>query len=232
MFAGSTIVFDLDGTLIDTAPDLTGALNHVLTSEGRDAVPEADVRHMVGQGALMLIRRGMAATGAPVSEADLPRLLAVFLEYYGQNIAVRSALFPQVREVLDFLREQKAILAVCTNKPRALSVPLFEALALADYFPVIVGGDCLPIRKPDPAHLLTTIARAGGSPERAVMIGDSFADIDAAKAASIPSVAVSFGYSSKPVTELGADRIIDNFAHLPQTVGELLSMRPSTAIQS
>ncbi|HBC53272.1 MAG TPA: phosphoglycolate phosphatase, partial [Alphaproteobacteria bacterium] len=94
MFAGSTIVFDLDGTLIDTAPDLTGALNHVLTSEGRDTVPEADVRHMVGQGALMLIRRGMAATGAPVSEADLPRLLAVFLEYYGENIAVRSAPFP------------------------------------------------------------------------------------------------------------------------------------------
>lgn len=224
MFAGSTIIFDLDGTLIDTAPDLTGALNHVLASEGRDTVPEADVRHMVGQGALMLIRRGMAATGTPASEEDLPRLLAEFLDYYGQNIAVRSTPFPQVREVLDLLREQGAILAVCTNKPRALSVPLFEALALTDYFPIIVGGNCLPVRKPDPAHLLTTIARAGGTPERAVMIGDSFADIDAAKAASVPSVAVSFGYSSTPVTELGADRIIDDFAHLPEMVKELLNV--------
>lgn len=232
MFAGSTIVFDLDGTLIDTAPDLTGALNHVLTSEGRDTVPEADVRHMVGQGALMLIRRGMAATGAAVNEEDLPRLLSVFLDYYGANIAVKSGPFPQVREVLDFLRGQGATLTVCTNKPRVLSVPLFEALDLADYFPVIVGGDCLPTRKPDPAHLLTTIARAGGDAGRAVMIGDSFADIDAAKAASVPSVAVSFGYSMKPVAELGADRIIDDFADLPRVVSELLGAGPSVAIQS
>lgn len=214
MYTDRTIVFDLDGTLIDTAPDLTMALNHVLASEGRPPMPEAQVRGLVGQGALALITRGMAASGAPAAEDDLPRLLDLFLAYYGKNLAVHSVPFPGAVNMLALLAEHGARLAVCTNKPIGLAVPLFDALELTEYFSAILGGDSLPVRKPDPLHLLETITQAGGDRARAVMVGDSAPDVDAARAALIPSVAVTFGYTQTPVEELGADVLIDHFDRL------------------
>lgn len=224
MFADCTIIFDLDGTLIDTAPDLTRALNHVLESQRRAPLPEAEVRRLVGQGALVLITRGMAATGAPATEEALPDLLARFLDFYGENIAISSVPFPGVVETLDELAQNRARLGVCTNKPIGLTRPLFDALDMTRFFPAILGGDSLDVRKPDPKHLLETVRIAGGDPARSVMVGDSAADVDAAKAAGIPVVAVTFGYSATPVDRLGADIVIDQFEDLRNILPPLLGI--------
>ena len=224
LYAGYTIVFDLDGTLVDTAPDLTAALNHVLLSEGRPALPLAEVRNLVGHGARALIERGMGLNGPKPSEPDLQRMLKLFLSYYGENIANQSTLFPGVIETLDHFRAQQARLGVCTNKPTGLSHDLFSALDMHRHFEAILGSDSLPVRKPDPLHLLETIRQAGGDPARAVMVGDSATDIDTARAANIPVVAVSFGYSLTPVHELGADVVIDTFEALTEVLPPLLHL--------
>lgn len=224
LYAGYTIVFDLDGTLIDTAPDLTAALNHVLVREGRPALPQDEVRNLVGHGARALIERGMAMDGSKPSEPDLQRMLKQFLTYYGDNIANQSALFPGVIATLDHFRTLDARLGVCTNKPTGLSRALFTALDMHRHFEAVLGSDSLPVRKPDPLHLTETIRQAGGDPARAVMVGDSATDVDTARAANIPVVAVSFGYSLTPVHELGADVVIDTFDALSEVVPRLLRL--------
>ncbi len=227
LYAGYTIVFDLDGTLIDTAPDLTAALNHVLVSEGRPPLPQAEVRNLVGHGARALIERGMSQNGPLPSEPDLQRMLKLFLSYYGENIANHSAIFPGVTTTLDHFRARQARLAVCTNKPAGLSQALFSALDMLGQFEAILGSDSLPVRKPDPLHLLETIRQAGGDPARAVMVGDSATDVDTARAANIPVVAVTFGYSLTPVHELGADAVIDTFEALTEVLPHLLRLDPA-----
>jgi len=224
LYAGYTIVFDLDGTLVDTAPDLTAALNHVLLSEGRPALPQAEVRNLVGHGARALIERGMNLNGPKPSEPDLQRMLKLFLGYYGENIANQSTLFPGVTETLEHFRAQQARLGVCTNKPTGLSRDLFTALDMHRHFDAILGSDSLAVRKPDPLHLTETIRQAGGDPARAVMVGDSATDIDTARAANIPVVAVSFGYSLTPVHELGADVVVDTFEALTEVLPRLLHL--------
>ncbi len=224
LYAGYTIVFDLDGTLIDTAPDLTAALNHVLVSEGRPALPQAEVRNLVGHGARALIERGMGMDGPKPSEPDLQRMLKLFLSYYGENIANHSTLFPGVTETLDHFRARQARLAVCTNKPAGLSRDLFTALDMHKHFEAILGSDSLAVRKPDPLHLIETIRQAGGDPARAGMVGGSATHINTAKAANIPVVAVSFGYSLTPVHELGADIVIDTFEALTEVLPRLLRL--------
>jgi len=224
LYAGYTIVFDLDGTLVDTAPDLTAALNHVLVNEGRQALPQAEVRNLVGHGARALIQRGMSIGSPPPPEPELQRMLKLFLDYYGENIANHSTLFPGVIETLNHFRTQQALLAVCTNKPTGLSNDLFTALAMHGHFEAILGSDSLAVRKPDPLHLLETIRQAGGDPARAVMVGDSATDIDTARAANIPVVAVSFGYTQTPVHELGADIVIDDFKALIDVLPRLLRL--------
>lgn len=224
-YTGCTIVFDLDGTLVDTAPDLGAALNHVLASEGRPPVPNTEVLHgMVGYGARALIERGMAASGALPPEREMQILLERFLSYYAANIANHSLPFPGVIETLAHFQSCDARLAVCTNKPAGLCRTLFAALDLGAYFPVILGGDSLQVRKPDPFHLLETIRQAGGDPGRAVMVGDSAADVDAARAAGVPVVAVSFGYTLTPVNTLGADVVIDRFHELIGVLPRLLRL--------
>lgn len=224
-YTGCTIVFDLDGTLVNTAPDLGAALNHVLTSQGRPPVPDTEVLHgMVGYGARALIERGMAASGGLPPEPEMQILLQRFLRYYAANIANQSRPFPGVIETLNHFRARDARLAVCTNKPAGLCRTLFAALDLNAYFPVILGGDSLQVRKPDPLHLLETIRQAGGEPARAVMVGDSAADVDAARAAGVPVVAVSFGYTLTPVNTLGADMVIDQFAELIEVLPRLLQL--------
>lgn len=218
----AAILFDLDGTLIDTAPDLAASMNFVLQQNGRDQVPLADVRHMVGQGARVLMKLGMAATGEPAREADLDQLFDQFLEYYLDHIADHSVVFPSVEDTLKQLRDAGAILAVCTNKPESASIKLLEEFSLEGYFSAIVGGDSLPVRKPDPGHILGTIDRMNASPDAAVMVGDSANDIDAAIAAGIPVIGVPFGYTAIPVRELGADLVVDHFDDLIPALVELL----------
>ena len=206
-----TIAFDLDGTLVDTAPDLARAMNAVLADHGRAQVPLEDVRHMVGQGARALMKKGMAATGAPASEAELDGLFDEFLAFYLENLSVESRVFDGVVAVLDRCRDAGHLLGVCTNKPEGASRLLLDDVGLATYFQSVVGGDTLPVRKPDPAHITETVSRAGGDIARAVMVGDSANDIDAARNTGVPVIAVSFGYTQTPVRELGPDRVIDHF---------------------
>ncbi|MFZ5834276.1 MAG: phosphoglycolate phosphatase [Pseudomonadota bacterium] len=226
LYAGYTIVFDLDGTLVDTAPDLTAALNHVLIHEGRPALDQTEVRNLVGHGARALITRGMSLHGPTPSEPELERMLQLFLRFYGDNIANHSKPFPGVRETMAHFRAGQARLGVCTNKPEGLSRDLLAALNMTQHFDAVLGSDSLSVRKPDPLHLLETIRQAGGDPARAVMIGDSATDIDTAKAANIPVVAVSFGYTLTPVHELGADLVIDRFEALTEVLPRLLQLDP------
>lgn len=206
-----TIAFDLDGTLIDTAPDLARAMNAVLADHGRAAVPLEDVRHMVGQGARALMKKGMAATGRPASESELDGLFDEFLAFYLANLSAESRVFDGVVDVLDRCRDAGHLLGVCTNKPEGASRMLLDDLGLAPYFQSVVGGDTLAVRKPDAAHITETVARAGGIVARSVMVGDSANDIDAARNTGVPVIAVSFGYTQTPVRQLGPDRVIDHF---------------------
>jgi len=219
---GAAILFDLDGTLMDTAPDLAASMNFVLKQNGRNEVPAADVRNMVGRGARVLIERGMAATGAPASEADLDSLFDQFLEYYLDHIADHSTVFDGVEKTLKQLRAAGAILAVCTNKPESASIKLLKEFSLDGYFSAIVGGDTLPVRKPDPGHILGTIEKMGGKTSAAIMVGDSANDIDAAIAANIPTIGVPFGYTPVPIYELGADIVVEHFDDLIPALKKLL----------
>jgi phosphoglycolate phosphatase len=212
------VAFDLDGTLADTAPDLAAALNHALTRLGRDIVPPESVRYLVGQGARALLRRGLAATGGAPEEL-VERGFPVFIQYYGENICRGTRPYPGLEAALDLLSARGIALALCTNKPEGLTRKLLEALGWAARFDGVIGGDTLGCRKPDPAPLLEAIARAGGG--RAAFVGDSITDADTAKAAGIPFVAVSFGFSDRPVEELGAQAIIDSYDELIPALARL-----------
>jgi phosphoglycolate phosphatase len=223
ILAGATIVFDLDGTLVDTAPDLVGVLNALLQQEGFASLALTDGRPMIGHGARALLQRGFAAAGAPLDEAETEALFARFLELYLARIADESRPFAGVAEALDELAGAGATLAVCTNKRTSLSLALLSALDLADRFAAIVGPDTAGAAKPDPRHLLFAIEAAGGRAERALMIGDSAADLGAARAASIPVALVSFGYTETPAAELGGDALLDHFGEIPAAARRLLA---------
>lgn len=210
-FPFSVVVFDLDGTLADTAPDLTAALNHALTVMGRPAVPEDSVRHMVGHGAKALLQKGLAATGT-VSDALVEEGFPIFIEHYTQNIAAGTRPFPGLETALDRLDAMGVKLAVCTNKMESLSRQLIDALGWRDRFAALVGGDTLPVRKPDPAPLFEAINRSGGG--RAAFVGDSITDTQTGINANIPTVAVTFGFSDRPHDQLGASRLINHFDEL------------------
>lgn len=205
------ILFDLDGTLADTAPDLAATLNVVLGEIGVESVAVDDVRHMVGHGARRLIERRFEADGHRADEAELDRLTARFIAHYRDNIAVGSRPFPGVDATLHSLKRDGRKLAVCTNKMEALAVKLLRALNLDAHFDVIAGGDTFPVHKPDPGHLLMAVARLGGDPARAVMVGDSETDVLAARAAGIPIIGVTFGYTPTPVETFKPDALIDRF---------------------
>ena len=217
-----TIVFDLDGTLVDTAPDLVGALNHVLASEGLAPVAFEEARNMVGGGARLLIERGVAAEGRQLPEEEIERLCRDLIAHYAAHISDRSRPFPGVEAALDSLAGRGYRLAVCTNKLEWLSRRLLDALDLSARFAAICGADTFGVSKPDPKILFGTVARVGGDPGAAVLVGDSVTDIATARAAGIPILAVDFGYSETPVAQLRPDQVIADFAELPAAVYRLL----------
>jgi phosphoglycolate phosphatase len=202
------VAFDLDGTLADTAADLAAALNHALAGLGRPQVPAEEVRHLVGHGARALLRRGLAASG-DASEDLVEEGFPLFIDHYAANICRGTRPYPGIETALDALHQAGARLAVCTNKVERLTHLLLDALGWRDRFDAVVGGDTLAVRKPDPAPLLEAVARAGGG--RAAFVGDSIIDADTARAARLPFVAVSFGFSDRPVDALGADAVIDRY---------------------
>lgn len=216
-----TIVFDLDGTLVETAPDLVDTLNFVFAREGIPPVPFEEARTFVGHGARAMITRGLDAEGRTVTPQVLDKLFNDFVDYYTAHVADRSYPFPGVIEALDALSERGHRLAVCTNKFEKQSLLLLDALKMTRRFAAIVGQDTYKIAKPDPEVLRRTILAAGGDPAHAIMIGDSETDILTARAAELPVVAVDFGYSPKPVSDYGPDRLISHFAQLSEAIASL-----------
>jgi phosphoglycolate phosphatase len=215
------IIFDLDGTLAETAGDLSDAVNHALEIIGRPALAMRELRNFIGGGLRQMIVRGLERTGGAPSEARTDELLEQAFAFYAANLCRRSEAFPGVPEVLGGLRQAGHALAVCTNKSMRFTTPLLADLGLDGFFSVVMGGDSLAVRKPDPGHLLAVVAALGGVPENAIMVGDSLTDVRTAKAAGIPVVAVSFGYSEVPPAELGADALIDHFRELPAAIARL-----------
>jgi len=212
------VVFDLDGTLADTAPDLAAALNHALICLRRPPVPVESVRHLVGHGAKALLRKGLAATGE-ASEELVEQGFPHFIDYYGENICVGTRVYEGLEEALDAMANRGIALAICTNKFEWLALRLIESLGWTGRFQSIVGGDTVGVRKPDPAPLHEAIARTGG--ERAVFVGDSITDADTARAARVPLIAVSFGFSDRPADQLGAETVIDHYSELLPVLARL-----------
>lgn len=202
-------IFDLDGTLIHSLPDLVVAINHILAAEGRDPITEAELGPMVGDGAHTLVERAFAARGGLPGEVG--PYLERFLAFYEANATVLTRPFPHVVETLGRLKAKGILLAVCTNKPTAATHEILRALELDQFFAVVVGGDDTPALKPNPAHIDTVLDRLGMRRDEAVMVGDSINDVLAAKGAQVPCIVVGFGYSRTPVADLGADLVVDDF---------------------
>ena len=216
-----TVVFDLDGTLVDTAPDLINALNFVLSREGLPAVPMKSARNMIGAGARKLLERGLELEGRTISLAELDRLTGDFISHYAEHIADVSRPFDGLEAALDDLTSQGYRFAVCTNKLEWLSKRLLDRLNLSPRFAAICGADTFGVSKPDPAILRQTVARAGSELSSAIMVGDAGPDVGVARRAGVPVICVSFGYTEVPVADLKPDRVIDHMRELRGAVESL-----------
>jgi phosphoglycolate phosphatase len=217
-----TVVFDLDGTLVDTAPDLINALNYILVREGMPPVPLASARTMIGAGVRRLIERGLELDGRAIELEDINRLTADFIDYYAAHIADASRPFEGLEGALDDLASRGCRFAVCTNKLEWLSKLLLDRLGLSTRFSAICGADTFGISKPDPAILRQTVARAGGDLSSTVMVGDAGPDIGVARRAGVPVIGVTFGYTEVPIGELKPDLLIHHMKELPAAVASLI----------
>ncbi len=213
-----TVVFDLDGTLVETAPDLLCALNHTLAHAGIPGVALPDIREMIGHGAKAMIARGFELHGSELRDDDLEAHWERFLDFYRANIAVDSYPYEGVIDALDALRLSGATLAVCTNKTQALAETLLDTLSMSPHFAAIVGADSVPQKKPHGDHIIQAVLRAGGEPERAIMIGDSRTDETAARNAGLPFLFVPFGYESASADDIRAAAIVPHYSQLHELV--------------
>jgi phosphoglycolate phosphatase len=225
MTIARTVVFDLDGTLVDTAPDLINALNFILDREGLPPVPLQSARTMIGAGARRLIERGLELEGRVAGVDDITRLTSDFIDYYAAHIADASRPFEGLEDALDDLQAQGCRLAVCTNKLEWLSKLLLDQLNLTARFSAICGADTFGVSKPDPAILQQTVARAGGHISRTVMVGDAGPDVGVARRAGVPVIGVEFGYTEVPIAELKPDLLVSHMRQLPAAVDRLMPPR-------
>ncbi|MCT8266633.1 phosphoglycolate phosphatase [Afifella sp. JA880] len=212
------IIFDLDGTLVDSVPDLTDALNDLLVEEGLPAVNEDNVRKMVGDGVEKLVERGFEARGRTLDKVELEGLVARFLALYEPRATEKTVLFPTAVETLAGLEESGIALAVVTNKPGAATRLILEGLGVAERFGAVIGGDSGLPKKPEPAVLLAALQQLGISAEDALMVGDSPADVGAARSAGLPVLVMSYGYTKLPPEELGADQVIDSLSEIVEAI--------------
>jgi len=219
------IVFDLDGTLAHTAPDLLGTLNRITEPFGLDKLGLESVGHIVGRGAKAMIARAFELNGKSLESGDAERLFDAFLKDYSHNIANETRLFPGAETAMDGLQAEGHRFALCTNKREVMARLLLEKLGMLNRFEALTGGDTFPFNKPDGRHIAETVRLAGFAPQDAIMVGDSIADIDGAQNAKIPCIAVTFGYSDVAVKDLGPQAVIECFSQLPQTVANLLSSK-------
>ncbi len=222
-----TVVFDLDGTLVDTAPDLIGATNHALASRSIGPVDGALLRPWISFGARRMIVEGLGSRGIAMTEPDIDRLLDTFIAYYEQNIARESRPFDGAIDAAEAMKRSGTRLAICTNKRFSLTEQLLKELGVRHLFDAVAGRDTFKVFKPHPDHLTGTILRAGGDTRRAIMVGDSEVDIATAKAAAIPIVAVTFGYSQVPVAGLEPDALIDHYDQLVPALASLIPIGAS-----
>lgn len=215
------ILFDLDGTLIDSAPDLAAAVNELLAADGLPPVTTDAVRSMVGAGVKKLVARAYATVGSPLDEGALEAKTDVMMQVYGRQLTANTILMPGAAEILAAYHKARVRLAVVTNKPEAFSREILDHFGFGDIVDIVVGGDTGPEKKPAPDMLLHAVEAMGLSATRALMVGDSPADIGAARAAHMASVAVRGGYTTVPVDDLGADIVIDSLNALPQAIERL-----------
>jgi len=220
-----TVVFDLDGTLVDTAPDLMRCANFTLGLAGLAPVAYEQLRPVISHGAKAMIQRGLAVHGRQMTEGEVDRLFKRFIDHYVATISQESRPFPGLLNVLESLHDQGVRLAVCTNKLAGMSRRLLDDLEMTHRFRFLAGRDTFPFCKPHPAHLLRTIEQAGGTPRRAVMVGDSDVDLATARAADVPMIAVSFGYSDPPVASLTPDALIHHYDDFHAALQQLLAAR-------
>ncbi|MBN8975830.1 MAG: phosphoglycolate phosphatase [Rhizobiales bacterium] len=216
------IAFDLDGTLVDTAPDLIGALNHILIREKMSPLPLDSARNLIGAGARRLLERGLEAENRQVTPEEMTKLTEDFIAYYADHIADESRPFEGLEAALDDLSGRGYRLAVCTNKLEWLSLRLLDRLGLTPRFAAICGADTFGVAKPDPIILRQTVAKAGGAIASTIMVGDAGTDIGVARRAGVPVIGVSFGYTEVPIADLKPDRLIDRMSELPEAVESLL----------
>lgn len=225
MTTPATLVFDLDGTLVDSAPDLMGTLNSILGDEGVAPLPVEKAHSLLGAGARALIERGLATAGRQVDEGRMEQLFRAFLDRYEARIADETRPFEGVEAVLRHLSARGDTLAICTNKMERHSHLLLEALGLKPHFAAICGRDTFPYFKPDARHLTLTVEKANGVIARTIMIGDSRTDIDTARNAGVPSICVDFGYTDKPAHELGATRVISHYDEMLAAIDAIAASR-------
>ena len=216
-----TLIFDLDGTLVDSAPDLANSLNHTLARYGVPPLSVEAVSGLIGGGIPKLVERGFQESGCRLTDRKLEEATRTFEAHYAKNAVVDSELYPGAKTMLDGLMKAGIKLAVCTNKLEPIAKDILEKLHIDHCFEIILGGHSKRPRKPDPAALWEAVEKSGGSADRTVMIGDSKVDLDAARAARIPVILVSFGYSKVPAAQLGADAVIDSLSDLPGALASL-----------
>ena len=215
------LVFDLDGTLIDSAPDVCASVNRVLKAKGRRELMLDEAKDMIGWGGRVLMEKALAATGDPGSEDEIDDTLRAFLKSYADHPAELTTVFPGAVEALEAFHAADINLGICTNKPTATTSPVLKALGLDGYFDVVSCGDAVPHKKPDGRHVLHVVEALGAAIETAAMIGDSENDIAAAIDAGVKSVAVTFGYAHAPLEDIGADALIDCFEDLPRALRQI-----------
>lgn len=214
---GAAMVFDLDGTLIDSVPDVAAALNRLLAEEGRRELSVAEVKTLVGEGARVLVEEAFVLTGRAADDVDVPALVDRYKAFYAAHPADHTIIFPGAVAALERLARSGRLLGVCTNKPHDLSLLVLDALGLSPYFAAVLGGD-FPRRKPDGEHIRETLRRMGAEDGPAVMVGDSATDVAAARDAGLPVVVVTFGYGGDEAHLLGADALLDHFDDLERVL--------------
>ena len=215
------IIFDLDGTLINSIPDMCREISLFLNKHGRRSLTETETVSIIGNGAPVLLKGAFALTGEPVKETETPDLLAAWLDQYGKAEMAETKPYPDVVETLTELREKGCRLAICTNKPPKPTEAILTKLDLKKYFDAILDADALPERKPRPEPLWEAVRRMGGTNDSAVMVGDSETDAETARNAGVPVVLLSYGYTHIPYDELKPDALIDGFAALPDVIDTL-----------
>jgi len=221
-----SIVFDLDGTLIDSLPDVLASLNMMLSEEKRRPLRQEELRGLIGRGVNPMIEDAYSMTGKAIaSPIKLESAVTSYLEYYKANPVKHTSLFPNVRDTLNNLKKDGFCMGICTNKPYEITLLTLEGLEIDVFFKGVTGGDNLPFNKPDPRHILTTLELMKSETHRAVMVGDSLVDTKAGHNAGLPVIAVNYGYSSEPQESFGATSMIEDFALLPQAIAMLNSLQ-------